>query len=263
MADRVNFTDSIVTARKYVSMEGKSEQLANKLASLSNKVSTSNRNAQINIFNKILSDNIITPDEKISLSAEMDHIDSAFVATTASVTSLGLENSAEYLMYKQQYGILKKKVEEILSDMNSSTEVAEPISRYIEGYSSAADTLNSYMIAFSNKSLASVSDFQLSVDASTVSPTPEDNITFTARILKKNNAGLFEEMSQSQYDSYKVIDDSGNATYPKLFIWDITGTTDDEGYKKLADGHKTFTIPASAFSNDSVSVRFYSDIIIS
>lgn len=263
MADRVNFTDSVLTARKYVSMEGKSEQLATKLASLSNRVNITDRKAQMSAFDKILSDNVITPEEKISLRAEMDHIDSAFIATTASVTSLGLENCSEYLLYKQQYDILKQKVEAILSDMNTSTEIAEPISRYIEGYSSAADTLNSYMIAFSNKSLASVSDFQLVVDVSNVSPTPDDSITFTAKVMKKNNGGIFEEMPQSQYDTYKSIDDDGNAIYPKLFIWDISGTSDDDGYKKLADGHKTVTIPASAFAQDSISVRFYSDILIS
>lgn len=263
MANRVNLTDSVVTARKYVSIENKAEQITSKLRFLSNKVGTLNNNNQINVINRIFSDNVITPEEKIALRAEMDHIDSAFNSTTASVKSMELENSAEYLSYKQQYETLKSKMEEILSNMDESTTVAEPISRYIEGYSSAADTLNSYMIAFSNKALVSVSDIKLVISIANGSPTPDETVTFTAKIMKKDSKGEFTELTQEQYDTYKIIDYSGDVTYPKLFQWQITGTLDDKGYERKAYGHKTFSIPASDFAQDHVYVEFHADMIIS
>ena len=263
MANRINLTNSVVTAGKFVATEDDSAVLTQKVRALSNQINLNTSSNRVSAISSIFSDNVITPEEKRSLHAELNHMEAAFTATTSSVRQMGLENSVEYLQYKQAFESMKSKIEPILANMSTSTTVTEPISSYVQAYTSAGVTLSAYMIAFSNSSLSSVQDFQLKVEVNTVSPTPSDVLKFTAKILMKDETGFYKEFTEEQYNTYKVIDSEGNVTYPKLFIWEISGTTDDAGYKANADGYKSVTIPASAYKNDSISVKFYADILIS
>lgn len=263
MANRINLSDSVVTAGKFVATTDDSTLLTQKVKSLSNMINLNTSSNRTTVIAGMFSDNKITPDEKKTLQAELSHIEAAFTATTGSVKQMELENSLEYIQYKTAFNTLKSKLEPILSDMNTTSTVTESLDKYIQAYSSAGDTLSAYMIAFSNSSLASVQDYQLKVIVNNTSPTPSDTIQFTAKIYMKNDAGLYEEFTDEQYNTYKSIDSEGNVTYPKLFDWEVTGTTNDAYYKELGAGKKTLKIPASTFENDSISVKFFALLLIS
>ncbi len=263
MSSRINLADSVVTAGKFVATTDDTTLLTQKVRALSNQINLNTSSNRSTAISNMLSDNIITPAEKKTLQAELSHIEAAFTATTASVKQMELEDSIEYLQYKAAFDTLKSRLEPILENMNTTTTTTESLDRYVQAYSSAGDTLASYMIAFSNSSLASVQDYQLKVTANNVSPTPTDTITFTAHVYMKNDAGLYEEFTDEQYNTYRETDSDGNITYPKLFDWEIAGTTDDSYYKTLGAGRKTVKIPASAFDSDSITVKFYSPLLIS
>lgn len=263
MSSRINLSDSVVTAGKFVAATDDTTLLTQKVRTLSNQINLNTSSNRTTVISGMFGDNKITPDEKKTLQAELNHIEAAFTATTGSVKQMELENSIEYLEYKAAFNTLKSKLEPLLENLNTTTTVTESLEKYIQAYSSKGDALASYMIAFSNSSLASVQDYQLKVTANNVSPTPSDTILFTAQIYMKNDAGLYEEFTDEQYNTYKSTDSDGNVTYPKLFDWEITGTTDDEYYKNIGAGKKTLKIPASAYKNDSITVRFYASLLIS
>lgn len=263
MANRINYSDDVLTARRFVPIGSDGSDIIQKVRSISKKVSGVNLSNHITEIDRISSDLVITPSEKKSLKSEFDYIKSAYATTYSTVLSLGLEGSAEFIELRTRYEELENVLGPIFANMETSSSISESLSQYFEALSSASAGMNSYMIAFSNSALASVSDIRCDLSISDMSPDIGSTVTATARIMKRDSSGSFVEFDESQYRVYREEKADGSFYYPKLFIWEISGTKDDDAFNSSNLGIKSITINMSDIASDSFTVKYHSDILIS
>lgn len=260
MAKQLDYENKIVTAGRFIERGGKQFSLTQKLKNLSFMVSSGSTNTAIKELEKITSDNVVTPDEKISLKQEWEYIQAAFASISATVTKMDKEESEEYLNLKTAYEELASAIEPILSDMNSTSELTEPINPYIENYTSSASVLNIYLTMLNNQVIKDISDVMLKVVAEYDYVKPYDSVKLTAMIMVFNDNGVLSgEIPDSIKELYK---DPETGLYPKLYQWSFSGTTDDDGLAEANKGQREVTIPYSSFIGRNIKASFYSELIV-
>lgn len=250
MANRTRFSNDTVTAGKFVEIGRKSVDLRARLQRVAQLVSSSENNSSIHGIEQITSDNYITVEEKRKLKDEWEHIQAAYASTVATVTSLGV-SPEEFISFQTAYGALKDKIDVILSDMTKPSTVDGSLDLSLQAYESAATILQNWINAYNNSLTADISSYRLDVESKPASPTFEDTITFTAHIYIDN-----VDKTDELINNYK--NEAGLC--PDLFIWDISGTSDDESLMESSLGKKSFSVACSSFTNDSIKVFFSSKL---
>lgn len=258
MARRTDLSNNIVTAGKFIERGGRSVSITEKLSRLSTIMNSANNNVSKNEIMKITSDNIITPLEKQSLKTEWDYIKSGFSSITSTISSMGQLNSEEYNDLKISYDNLEAIMESILADMNKSTELAEPIDRYLNDYSQNANMLNIYLASVNNSILEEASQIGLVVESNYNYIKPNQSVVFTAFIYSYKTGGPVE-ISDEVKELYK---DPETGLYPKLYQWSISGTKNDEQWNSNALGRRQITIPYSDFEDSQISASFICELSV-
>lgn len=252
MSTRRNFTTNIVTAGKFVEIGKSAQDLKAKLRRINLVSNTSDNTAQISGVEQIAGDNVITPSEKRTLAEEWEHIKAAYNSTVSLVAQLGI-NPEEFIAFKTAYSSLETMMNSILADMTTDSKTDGRLQILVEAYNSAASILQDYLTAYQNGLTQSISSYRLSLSSTPLSPAPDDTIIFTASIFIDGIDSTADLMQQ-------YVDDKGN--HPDLFIWDISGTVNDEKYMEDNLGKRQITIPGSDFSTDRITVAFSSRISV-
>lgn len=253
MAIRINEGLNTVTAGAFVQIGGKSVDLREKISRVGQVVSNAKTDESLNNLQTITSDGVITPSEKAQIKKEWEHIQAAYNSTVSMVEDLGV-NPDEYLSFQSAYNSLKAMMDSILSDMSSSSNTDGSLDSLLQAYQSSATILQNWINSYSNDLTANLSDYSLRVSHTPQYPTLDSTITFTAYIYIKGIDKTEELMSSHE-------DESG--LYPDLFIWDVSGTSDDESIIESIKGKRTWQISASQLAYDVIRARFSSSLYVS
>lgn len=258
MSVQLNYSDKLVTAGQFIERGSKNSTLIDKLSRLSQTISSQSLNSSFNELSKITSDNVVTPSEKKSLKEEFDFIKSAYSNISASIRTMGLEDSEEFKKLSNAYDVLTSKIEPILADMNTTTELSESLDTYVSAYTSAANELNIYVSLVNNSILQEVSDISLVVNSNKNTIKPGESVIFEA-IIYSHKTNPPQEISDEIKNYYY---DAETGTYPALYQWNISGTKNDEQWIADSKGKRSITIPYSEFENTQVSADFSAEMIV-
>ena len=250
MANRINRSLDTITTGKVVEFRGKSRDLRERLARIGQVVSINSTNASVSAIGQIASDSVITPEEKQKLAKEWEHIRAAYNSTVSTVEGLGV-SPEEFTSFKNAFSVLQTYMEEILSDMSTSYRSDGRFDIALDAYESAATILQNWINAYNSNLTAGISSYRLAVDYLPVSPTLDDEITFSASIYINGEDKTADLMAIH-------MDESG--LYPDLFIWDISGTDDDSALMESVLGHRSFKVSATDLSGDVIRVSFSASI---
>lgn len=253
MAQHLNFQNKIVSGGRFVPLEGDNISLRQKVSRLSQAITSVNLGNQIAGITKITSDNVVTVAEKPSLLKEWEYIKEAYNMTVSAVEEMGLESTEQFHNFQVSYEKLESVMESIFADMNTDTILTQDVGTIISEYNQKAISLNSFLTGTSNSLLRELSKYSLDVEVPYSVETNSD-LTIKAVIRCFNEeTGQDAEMTEEQKEPYKIGD-----VWPMLYIWNISGTKNDEMLMDTNRGKPSITIPANYFSGESISVSFSS-----
>lgn len=241
---RTNLTDTIVTARKFVQVGSDANTLKSKLRAISSAISSADNEQIKNALNNLTLDSVITPQEKEILSVEWSKIQSAYAQTQTVAEELELKDTNDYKQLEEAFNRLSDAMYKLLADMNSSTPVSNEFNIVFNGYVSTSSAFNSYMVAAKEGIEDRFSAYSCHVDISPTDITYEDTVKISARIM--NGTTNVTEIVENDIGA------------DNAFIWEFSGTSNDEYYNMLAKGKQTIDVPASEiFSSSRFNVRFH------
>ena len=251
MANRFTFTNDTITAGKFVELGRNTADLRARLQRLNQMQSVNDNSSSLAGIGQMASDNVITPDEKAIIAQEWEHIKSAYNSTVAMIESLGVDPQ-EFESFKAAYASLASLMESILSDMDSPSNVGDQFRTILNAYNSAATILQNWVNAYQNSVTSDISSYRLEIKRTPPSPTLDSTIIFSAYI--------YIDGVDRTADLMNTYMDPQTGLYPTLFNWIVSGTKDDEGLMGRIKGSRTFSVSASDFVNDNISVYFSSEL---
>ncbi len=253
MADRINLEVNHITAGKFVPVGNQDLSLKQKIRAIGQTVSSNSDSIKISILEGLANDNVLSPEEKIVLRQELDYIITGYAMIEKNVKEIGLENSKEFQDYKKVYEELLATIEPVLEDMTTSSNVDSNFLDIFRKYSSYANVLNNYLIAYQAGLQSNLMKYSLVVKPSLKTIGPGETANITAYIYK-GDADITElEMN-------KLEESSPSNPYPTLFDWKIQGTIDDAGFETKYKGKREFPISFSDIKGTHFVVSFSSQI---
>ena len=251
MAKRNDLQNQVVTAGRFVERGRVSIDMRERLRRMSQIVSIQQGNSSLTGVEQMASDNVITPEEKILLAQEWEHIKAAYNSTVSMMNELGVDPQ-EFESFKAAYSSLESLMNEILKDMNSTSLVGDQFRTILNAYNSAATILQNWVNAYQNSVTSDISSYRLEIKRTPPSPTLDSTIIFSAYI--------YIDGVDRTADLMNTYMDPQTGLYPTLFNWIVSGTKDDDGLMGRIKGSRTFSVSASDFVNDNISVYFSSEL---
>lgn len=251
MAVRYNLQNKVVTAGEFVPIKGDTISLLQKITRLSQAVTSQSLGTQISAIASITSDNIVTASEKLALKEEWEYIVNSYNMMASNVEEMGLESTEPYANFVSAYEALRTVMESILSDMSSDTSIAVDVNVLVTAYNQAASALNTFLTTASSTMLKELSKYSLDIECP-YSVDPDGSVTVKAVIRYYDEAtGLDAELTDEQKEPYLE-----NGIYPDLYIWSLSGTSNDHSLATLYAGQSEMIIPAKEFLGESIEVSF-------
>ena len=229
MSNRINQQTNVITAGKFVKIGTDSVSARSKLRNvLSSYVQLQNTLETADV-QKILLDNKITPEEKVTLKERWDSLSAAYSSLLSALQDNGLEGMTGVAELRNYYSSLYVNIQNLLADMDS--ESAAP-SNFQSNFDAFNQQLTIVSQAYANVAYR-VNEFKVQLTTSHYYLGEGE----TAEI----KAELYKGISKYSGTDYDSIMDTIDWTVTGATVW---SETSDE------DGNPLVKIPYENFENE-------------
>lgn len=246
MAQHFNLQDKVVTGGSFIPVSTTRVSARQKLKDVAFALGSADNTELIRYLESILGDNIVTPDEKVTLASRWRQTAESYGRLRESIReAYGSEELSQLDDINSLYSSLLEQVEEILADMTTPSTVSAAFeSMYAEFSSRFSDISLTYA-----RSIYEITRYSIVLGADSGSYSDGESVTITVQ-LKKDD----EEITGVDFADYGIV-------------WRIAGADinlNDPSYRYIeSDGGEIkkqgVRFPASSFTG-SVTVDCYMSI---
>lgn len=177
---RITMQDSVVTAKKFVQIGSDSVSARKKLASALSAYEELNNKFNILDVEKMLSDETLSPDEKVQLKSRWDTMETAYLRLVNTLESEGLMDLEGVDAMRIAYSTLFAMMQNVFADMDSSSKAPSGFQAAIEEFNTRFNFVAQMYSALAYK----IQAFRLRLETSDYYVEYGKTATVTAKLYK-------------------------------------------------------------------------------
>ncbi len=180
MSNRITYQDNVVTAKRFVQIGSDPVSARRKLNEALLAYKEIDNTLAFKEVEKMVSDNSITPDEKVALKERWDTVTASYTGLIRSLENSGMTDLQGVDELKVKYAEVYILVEQILADMESTTETPK-------GFTNKWDSLREQLYAVSQTYSAlayKLQEFRLLLETNHYYLGEEETAVITATLYK-------------------------------------------------------------------------------
>lgn len=228
MSKRITYQNNVVTAKKFVQIGTDSVSARRQLSDILAAYAEVNNAKKFADVEKMISDDTLTPEEKVLLKERWESISSAYRRLLQSLENSGLSGIYGVSDLEDAYGEVYVMVENIFTNMDSATKVP---SGFEDKWSLLQEQMNIVSQTYANLTIK-VQEFRLLLETNHYYPAEGETTIITASLYRGTTAYTGDDLD----------------TIMATIQWETKGLTDPDS---LIDG-ATITVPYDSFDETFV-----------
>ena len=228
MSKRITYQNNVVTAKKFVQIGTDSVSARRQLSDILAAYAEVNNAKKFADVEKMISDDTLTPEEKVLLKERWESISSAYRRLIQSLENSGLSGIYGVSDLEDAYGEVYVMVENIFTNMGLATKVP---SGFEDKWSLLQEQMNIVSQTYANLTIK-VQEFRLLLETNHYYPAEGETTIITASLYRGTTAYTGDDLD----------------TIMATIQWETKGLTDPDS---LIDG-ATITVPYDSFDETFV-----------